>query len=356
MSKGHTSPRSIARKRPRVSVLIPAYNHEHYVAEAIASVLAQDWPEIELLVLDDGSTDSTLDAAARAIRGERRVRCALASQANAGVCVTLNRLMSAATGDILAILNSDDRFAPTRLTKIIAAAGTAPRFFGFSAVRCFESGRTDDFERFRGWYADALRMAGAVPTAGYALLLANFSISSSNFVFSRELVEKSGGFDPALPLTQDWDFILRCLPFTEPVFTPEPLLDYRVHPLNTWRNHKATHMAQSLAVLRSYFEGKPTSENPMAPTAGAWRRYLPMFLAMARQPGSDDSLAHFLRQQGIAPEPVLSVPSVDNSVESRAIASLVALAATGPCQRADPARLAASVSERWSTTRQAFAR
>ena len=339
------------RKRRRICVLIPAFNHEHYVGDAIASVLAQDWPDIQLLVMDDGSTDGTLDVAARAIEGERRVSCSLTSQSNAGVSITLNRLMERADGELLAILNSDDCYAPGRLTRIAGRAEGTESFFGFSGVDLVETGGANDLHRLKEWYADALRMAACMPSAGFALLLANLTISSSNFVFSQDLVAKSCGFDPSLPLTQDWDFVLRCLPFAEPLFQPEPLLRYRVHPLNTWRNHKATEVAQSRAVLGNFFMRAVRGENPLAPQPGAWPRFFPMFLSIAWQVAADESVGHFLRRLKVSPKSDPHSRPVDDWIESNAIASLVA-AAQGMWASGDRTSLFTEVAARWDANRR----
>jgi glycosyltransferase involved in cell wall biosynthesis len=69
----------VLRCGPKISVLIPSYNHAAYISEAIGSVLLQDWPDLELLVLDDGSTDDTVEAAERAVKGERRIRCSVST-------------------------------------------------------------------------------------------------------------------------------------------------------------------------------------------------------------------------------------------------------------------------------------
>jgi glycosyltransferase involved in cell wall biosynthesis len=344
------SPASI-RKRRRICVLVPAYNHQQYVGEAIASVLAQDWPDIQLLVMDDGSTDGTLDVAARAIKGERRVACSLTSQSNAGVSITLNRLMESADGELLAILNSDDCYAPGRLERIAGRAEGNESFFGFSGVDFVETGGANDLARLKEWYADALRMAACLPSAGFAMLLANLTISSSNFVFSRDLVAKSGGFDPSLPLTQDWDFVLRCLPFAEPVFQPESLLRYRVHPLNTWRNHKATEVAQSRAVLGNFFERAVRGDNPLAPQPRAWPRFFPIFLSIAWQVAADESVGHFLRRLNVNPKSNPRTLPVGDWMERDAIAKLVA-AAQGMWPSDDRANLFTAVAGRWEANRQ----
>jgi len=106
---------------PLVSILMPAYNHAAYVTEAVRSVLEQDHPRIELIVVDDGSRDGTPDV----LRGllpacERRCeRVVLECRENRGTCHTVNRLMDLARGEYCLVLASDDRLMPGALTALL---------------------------------------------------------------------------------------------------------------------------------------------------------------------------------------------------------------------------------------------
>ena len=317
---------AILHRRPRISVLIPAYNHAAYIDAAIASVLVQDWPDIELLVLDDGSTDDTLEVAQRAVSGERRVRCRLDRQDNAGVSATLNRLMEMADGDALAILNSDDAYVAGRLSRTMAQVGDASRFFAFTEVNFIESGSIADRDAFAGWYETVLARLGVLPSAGFALLLANITISSSNFIFSRDLAADTGGFDPSLPLTQDWDFVMRCLHQLDPILVPERLLNYRVHPTNSFRSHHDTRFAQSTAVLQRYFNPATPIQNPQAPSHGGWPRLFPLFLCLAPPVIVNARLADLLRQFGQTAHWPRLPGAPDEAAEREAMSRLVAAA------------------------------
>lgn len=98
---------------PFVSVLIPAFNAQRDVREAVESILDQTYPSIEVIVWDDGSTDRTLAILRRIERRDRRVR--VWTDANRGVAATLNRLVSLARGDLLARMDADDVAMPWRL-------------------------------------------------------------------------------------------------------------------------------------------------------------------------------------------------------------------------------------------------
>ena len=102
-----------------VSVLVPAYNHENYVQEAIHSVIEQTYENIELIVVDDGSKDNTWQKI-QEMKEEcekRFSRVHFETKQNEGTCATLNRLMSLANGEYIAILASDDLYKPQLIEK-----------------------------------------------------------------------------------------------------------------------------------------------------------------------------------------------------------------------------------------------
>ncbi len=103
-----------------VTVIMPAYNAEKYISEAIASVLAQDYTELELIVIDDGSSDATCRIVREFAERDRRVRLEV-NETNSGVAVSRNRGMDMARGEFIALLDSDDAWYPEKLSKQIAA-------------------------------------------------------------------------------------------------------------------------------------------------------------------------------------------------------------------------------------------
>src|ERR1700756_4754280 len=101
-----------------ISVVIPSYNHEKFIARCVDSVLAQTYGDWELIVIDDGSRDSSNEMlAAYAARDSRITHL---QQENRGAHATINRGLALAKGDILTILNSDDEFHPNRFERCLA--------------------------------------------------------------------------------------------------------------------------------------------------------------------------------------------------------------------------------------------
>jgi glycosyltransferase involved in cell wall biosynthesis len=267
----------------RISVLIPCYDHERFVEEAIASVAAQRWPNVELIVVDDGSTDASATIIEQALaEANSLARSVFVRQANAGTHAALARAIAESTGEILTILNSDDRYHPDRLARIMTRAPERGDFLAFSAVRLIDAAGTTlapESETARG-YRHALYEASRCPTVGFGLFRNNFAVSTGNFVFTRTLFEKVGGFRE-FKLAHDWDFLLQALWHVEPIFVPEPLLDYRTHGTNSRHSLVSVAESEGREILRRYFAlaEKGRSENPLAPCEENWPVYFDLFVS-----------------------------------------------------------------------------
>ncbi len=108
---------------PLVSILVPAYNHERYIEQAIRSVIEQDWPRLELVLIDDGSKDGTWDIAQR-LRDECEQsieRVVMVRRENKGMVLTLNELFEMSRGEFVAVLASDDMYLPRAISSMMRA-------------------------------------------------------------------------------------------------------------------------------------------------------------------------------------------------------------------------------------------
>ena len=308
---------------PRIAVVIPAYNHAAYIGEAIASVLAQDWPDVEIHLLDDGSSDETFAVASQALAAAGGIRCRLERQSNAGSARTLNRLIEGCDSDLVAILNSDDCFLPGRLRCLADLAVGPGDFIGFSGVAFDPAARVSAGERFEDWYRGKLAYAMSLPTCGFALVAANLAISSSNFLFSRGLFDRVGGFNPALPLTQDWEFLLKALRWTEPRLAPQRLLYYRTHDTNSFRQLMDVRIEQSRQALEGFvaWADQPAA-NQVAPTPLAWPRFFPIFARSCAPAFSIEPVSEFLPPSLLAAAP-RGPAALNSETEDLAVRNLV---------------------------------
>jgi glycosyltransferase involved in cell wall biosynthesis len=343
--KARSAPPSRSAGRPAVSVLVPSHNHAAFVAAAIESVAAQTRPPDELIVIDDGSRDDSPAVIERALAQITHIRTSLAVRPARGISQTRNDLAAAAQGDVLAFLDSDDRYAPTRLARLLDRPVDPERFLAFSGVafRIDEAGPDAARETERGshaWlpvaYAARLAEAASLPTAGFALLRSNLAITASNIVVGRALFDRVGGFAPGLAISQDWDFLLRCLPFAEPVFVAEPLVEYRIHATNTSRDARGTARGEIAEVFRAVAGWcRTATENPLCPTAANWPRCFRLFAAVAEMPDGS-RLADHLPPAAVAP------PAADAPRPPRDAAAIGRIVTLGRQDRGETAGAAAA--------------
>jgi hypothetical protein len=230
--------REDARKRPGadgsplVTVAIPAYNHASYIAEAIASVAAQTYPHIELVIIDDGSVDGTPEVIARSIAG-LPFPCRFVARENRGAPATLNELAGLARGRYIAFLNSDDWYAPDRIACMVAAIARPHALWGFSLVS--SAGGSADGTAPEAATLDVLRKQRnylGTHTNSFTLVQYNVAVSSGNLFVDREFLLSLGGFRD-YRYNHDWDFCLRASALAEPVVVGRPLYFYRSHAGNT---------------------------------------------------------------------------------------------------------------------------
>ena len=212
------------RPEHMVSVIIPAFNAEKYVTAAVDSVLAQTYPALECIVVDDGSTDRTVEIVMA--YGER-VR--YVHQPNAGRSAARNRGISAATGEYVNFLDADDYLAPEKIEQQVAFLKMHSEYDAvYCRVAYFEEGREDS----RYSVKRATPEGDILPE----LLYGNF------ITVHAPLIRKSAailidGFDPALARYEDWDFFLRlAISGVRFGFMDRCLASVRVHGENTIRD------------------------------------------------------------------------------------------------------------------------
>ena len=232
----------------KISVVVPLYNHREFIGEAIASIFRQTLAPAEVIVVDDGSTDDSAEVMRRLC--ERHPEIVFWSQPNQGAHQALNAAIHRATGEFIAILNSDDVYAPRRLEScaaaMIADAGTAAvathvRFIG-----------QDGEQITNAWYRQALAVLDQTGDLPLALANANLLVSTSNYFIRRSVFREVGYFSP-LRYTHDLDFALRLLASGKALrLLPEALLDYRLHARNTIAEDAARVDIERAAVMSSY--------------------------------------------------------------------------------------------------------
>lgn len=203
---------------PRVSVVIPAFNAERFLAAAIDSVLAQSVDDLEVLVVDDGSTDATPVLAREYGPPVKHLR-----QDNAGVSVARNRGIAESRAPYVAFLDADDTWLPGKLETQLTALERQP-----TRKLCHSAFFVVDAE---------LRPLGVTRhpprrSALEDLLLDGTVVGCPTVLCERELIDRTGGFDATLSQCADWDMWIRLAQHTEFVYVDEPLARYRQHSSN----------------------------------------------------------------------------------------------------------------------------
>jgi glycosyltransferase involved in cell wall biosynthesis len=214
---------SPAPDRPLVSVLIPAYNVEEFVAAAIESALVQTYPHVEVVVVNDGSTDGTAAAIA-----PFRDRIVYVDQPNRGLAGARNAAIAAASGPVLALLDADDLWLPDRLEQCVALLEQQPEV-GLVTSDAFLI--EDGLRTARRCYGDRRRYPFPAPDADQLDVISHRNFLFVSVVFRRALVERCGGFDETLPRAEDYELWTRfLLSGARAACVPEPLGYYRRRP------------------------------------------------------------------------------------------------------------------------------
>jgi glycosyltransferase involved in cell wall biosynthesis len=208
-----------------ITAVIPAFNAERFVAEAIESVLGQTHPEVECIVVDDGSTDRTAQVAER--YGER-VR--LVRQRNMGVSAARNEGAATGSGSFVAFLDADDRWHAEKLERQLATLRDATaRTMTVCALRVVDEAGSPRGELT--WNCpDGLLRALIMFDGGHTISC------SSTALIPTSLFETVGGFDSSLSMSADLDLLVRMARRAQVAIVNEPLVDYRVHAANMSRD------------------------------------------------------------------------------------------------------------------------
>jgi GT2 family glycosyltransferase/uncharacterized coiled-coil protein SlyX len=217
-----------------VSVLLPSYNHEKFIDEAIQSVLDQDFEDWELIVIDDASSDGSWDRI-QAYR-DPRIRAAKNS-ANQGVCRTYNRALEMAGGDVIMPLGSDDRFRPNKLRRQVDFLEQHPE----TGIVSSWLETTPSDPSVNAWFNREINLNDPYHWLG------DNNLAHCTTAIRAEAHARLGALDPALKYTHDWDFWLRAIELGIGIEQiPLVLADYRV-------SDTGLSSADSLTTLLEYF-------------------------------------------------------------------------------------------------------
>jgi glycosyltransferase involved in cell wall biosynthesis len=259
---------------PLVSVVVPSYNRGHVIAETLESIFAQTYPRLEIIVVDDGSTDNTTEAL-----GRYRGRVNAIRQVNQGLAAARNTGLAASTGTYVAWLDSDDLWNPSKIALQVAfmqahpahaviasdfSAFDADGFFERSHVAAYYSvlGRTPG--GLAGFFPDQLTFSTAgLPYMGadvpdqvrvysghiYEKMVGGNCLHPPTVMFRREAGTRAGNLDPAFRNETDYEFFVRLSQQGQAAFIDHPLMRYRYSPDQMSSDAQLKKMAQGRALV-----------------------------------------------------------------------------------------------------------
>lgn len=209
--------------QPKISVIMPAYNAERYIGSMMDSLLAQTMPDFELIVVDDGSRDGTLQLCRAAARKDRRV--VVVSQENSGPSAARNRGLEQARGTYIAFADADDLCEPRWLEQMLEALESRRCQMAMCGWVELRPGGEAPCENFP-------RGAGRIDPLAFVPMLRGLGASVWNKLFVGQIIaDHHIRFDPTKVLSEDFTFILEYLVHVEQIaLVAEPLYRYRIVP------------------------------------------------------------------------------------------------------------------------------
>lgn len=250
-----------AQREVVVSVVIPAYNAEAFIGTALKHALAQTMNALEVIVVDDGSTDATVDV----VLAQEDSRIRLLQQPNAGPSAARNRGIKAARGKYVAFLDADDWWESTKLENQLAALAGCPE-----ARWSYSTSVTVDVE---GTAMDTLPATVTGSVLGEVMCRNCISGSASSVLAELALVREVGGFDEALGYAEDWALWARLAAEAHVAASAEVGVYLRVRG-GSYGSDIDKMRRDSLRFLDEAFRGFATSVTDKRSSATSWVHHL----------------------------------------------------------------------------------
>lgn len=230
--------------KPLVSVIIPNYNYANYLCQAVDSVLMQTYPNIEIIVVDDGSKDNSKE-----ILSSYGEKISVIYQPNAGVAAARNNGANAGKGEFIAFLDADDFWLPGKIEKQIDLfrmnSSLGFSHVGVQYIDTENEPIKDLINGQEGWVSEEfLLLDRPVVLSG-----------GSGMMMPRSVFEEVGGFDLELSTCADWDLFYRISCLYEFGFLPEILVKYRIHSSNMHGNIQRMEREMMHGYQKAFSEG-----------------------------------------------------------------------------------------------------
>lgn len=254
-------------KNNLVSVLIPAYNHENYIQETIESIINQTYPNIELIILDDGSKDKTWEKITelKPKCENRFVKIHFETKQNEGTCMTLNKLLKLSSGEFVYIIASDDLAKPQAIEKEVKFLQDNPDYalavgdneyvdsMGkqiFRTQKAFTSNiKNAKYKTVKEFLSSKLKIDFLSDDFGSYKTLYKENYIPNGYLIRKNIFETIGNFTKNAPLEDFW-LMLQISKYKKMKYIDEILFSYRIHDTNTIGN--STRMRELTTQTRNY--------------------------------------------------------------------------------------------------------
>ncbi|KJR45344.1 Glycosyltransferase [Desulfosporosinus sp. I2] len=209
---------------PKVSVVIPTYNHARYLPYALDSVINQSYANLEVIVIDDGSTDGTAE-----VVKPYRSKVNYIYKANGGTPSALNLGLSVVTGKYICWLSADDALMEDKVSKQVGLMESDPGLgFSYTSFMVIDAIGSQQYDVNSAYYHSKQEMV--------TKLMEGCFINGSSVMMNSSALKVVGNFDEGLPQAHDYDLWFRFLRHYSCGFLAEPLLAYRWHGENMSQN------------------------------------------------------------------------------------------------------------------------
>jgi glycosyltransferase involved in cell wall biosynthesis len=235
-------------KYPKISLITPSLNQGKFIEQTIRSVLSQNYPDLEYLVMDGGSSDNTLSILERYSAQLKWV-----SEKDAGQTDAINKGLRMANGDILAYLNADDLLLPGTLLRVAQLFMEHPKTMWLTGQCRIIDEENREIRKLVTAYKNMwLRLSHP------SVLLITDYISQPATFWRTSVVKDVGAMDNNLHYTMDYDYWLRLYSKYPPLFVPEYLAAFKIHPQSktTSTGHKDVFVKEELSVIQRHTKSK----------------------------------------------------------------------------------------------------
>lgn len=225
-------------EKNKISVVLPVYNGEKYVGNAIESILKQTYKNIEIIIVNDSSTDNTMEIIKKYAMNDTRISI-YSNEVNQKLPKTLNIGFARATGDFLTWTSDDNRYHPMAFSKMAQILDTREDidlvYTDFSIVDM----NGNLIEEIKEEEPDEIRFKDNIGAC---------------FLYRRSLADKVGEYNPDTFLAEDYDFFIRCYKYGRFYHIPENLYDYGRHDGNLSATKKTSIAHQAFRVMNMHFD------------------------------------------------------------------------------------------------------